>query len=153
MRSTAGSLQCALGITGLVNVPSPLSAMCTPSPAGAEPADPRLAVPEHPPPPQPEPPAREPEPAIELGADGATATYPELAAQLAAELDIGDRSYRTRRYPRCFVGREAVDVLQRLYGVTSREAAVALGREAQKSLQWLQRQHHSTSSHMLIITH
>ena len=101
--------------------------------AGAEPADPRLAVPEHPPPPQPEPPAREPEPAIELGADGATATYPELAAQLAAELDIGDRSYRTRRYPRCFVGREAVDVLQRLYGVTSREAAVALGARLQEA--------------------
>ncbi len=50
----------------------------------------------------------------------------ELAAALAAEVQIADSSYRLKKYPQCFIGREAVDWLARSRSL-SREDAVFAG--------------------------
>jgi glutaredoxin 3 len=99
-----------------------------------DPTDERLAKPDYAPPPPPEPPSREPEPQIALGdADGTSATYPEIAAQLASELAIERRTFCASVYNNCFVGAEAVDVLMQLYALPTREEAVALGVRLQQA--------------------
>lgn len=62
----------------------------------------------------------------------ASATYPEVAAQLSSELAIENRSFRASVYHNCFIGAEAVDVLMRLYALPTREAAVGLGLTLQQ---------------------
>ena len=103
--------------------------------AAPEPADERLAKPDYAPPPPPEPPIREAEPPIALaaGEDAASATYPEIAAQLASELAIDSRTFRASVYHNCFVGAEAVDVLMKLYALLTREEAVGLGLTLQQA--------------------
>ena len=100
--------------------------------AAPEPTDTRLAKPDYEPVLPPAPPAREPEAPIELG-EGAAGTYPEIAATLERELAIENRSYHATLYHNCFVGSEAVGVLMRVYGIQSRELAVALGVRLQRA--------------------
>ncbi len=100
--------------------------------AAPDPTDARLAKPDYDPASPPEPPQREPEPPIELG-EGATATYPEVAATLARELAIEHRTHRATSYHNCFVGSQAVDVLMKVYGIQTRELAVALGVRLQRA--------------------
>ncbi|CAB9504290.1 Rac exchanger 1 protein [Seminavis robusta] len=58
----------------------------------------------------------------------AVATLEDIAQAFRLGMPVADRTYRFRTYKKCFTGRQAVDFLIKRKYVTTRSAAVALGR-------------------------
>lgn len=52
----------------------------------------------------------------------------QLFAEFRDKVDIKDRSYHLKKYPDCFIGSEAVTVMQKMWNLKSREEAVEYGK-------------------------
>jgi len=61
-----------------------------------------------------------------------------LARQFEEGIEVKDRKYHLRTYPKCFVGRDAVDFLVKSGLATSREHSVEIGREFARRLNLLE---------------